>query len=432
MSSTGSIGGDGPRLTSVDDSEAPPRRAFTRAVRRIVPESGAIRSIALITFVDAVGLGLYSTGAIVFFVRSLHLPVGYVGVSLSIAAGIGLLASVPAGRLVDRRDAKQVLVALSFAQAVLFALFPLVEGRVAFFVVVSAAALAAIAAQPARRVLIVRLFDERRRVAATAYSRSVLNVGVSVGALLAAGALALDTRPAYDALSLGNAASFVGVGLLVARLRLPPRPWAAGTAEAGPPAHAARHPLRQPRFVAVSASCGILYLSASILDVALALQVSQHTDAPRAIIAFLLLLNTAMVVLLQVHASKGSDTIPGAARANRWAGLALLGSCVLFPLSSHRPAVIAVVLLIGATVLLTAGELFSSAGSWGVSYGLAPKNREGEYIASFFLVSQVVQVVGPALSAAVVAGGAYAWLLLGVVFLAAGLISPLIVGRSKV
>src|SRR5436305_7518053 len=234
MSSTGSIGGDGPRLTSVDDSEAPPRRAFTRAVRRIVPESGAIRSIALITFVDAVGLGLYSTGAIVFFVRSLHLPVGYVGVSWSIAAGVGLLASVPAGRLVDRRDAKQVLVALSFAQAVLFALFPLVEGRVAFFVVVSAAALAASAAQPARRVLIVRLFDERRRVAATAYSRSVLNVGVSVGALLAAGALALDTRPAYDALLLGNAASFVGVGLLVARLRLPPRPWAAGTAEAGP------------------------------------------------------------------------------------------------------------------------------------------------------------------------------------------------------
>src|SRR5256714_1215746 len=141
MSSTGSIG-DGPRLTSVDDSEAPPRRAFTRAVRRIVPESGAIRSIALITFVDAVGLGLYSTGAIVFFVRSLHLPVGYVGVSLSIAAGIGLLASVPAGPPLGKPGAEEGAGAPSLPPTRFFSPFSLGGGRGALFVLGAAPPLA--------------------------------------------------------------------------------------------------------------------------------------------------------------------------------------------------------------------------------------------------------------------------------------------------
>jgi hypothetical protein len=400
-----------------------------RTLRSVVAERGPMRSIALMTFIDAVGLGLYSTGAVVYFVRFLHLSVGVVGVSLSIAAGFGVLASVPAGRLVDRRDARQVLIVLSFAQAVVFVLLPLAGSPVSFVILISVAAFAASAAQTARRVLIVRLFDKTKRVEASALSRSVLNVGISLGALLAAGALAVDTRPAFIALFLGNAASFVGVGILVARLRLPPRENPAGPPV---PAPTARHPLRQPRFVAMSASCGILFLSASVLDVALALQVIQRTAAPPAIIAILLLLNTVMVVLLQVRASKGSDTIPGAARANRLAGLVLLASCVLFALAGNRSALSAVVLLVGATILLTAGELFSSAGSWGLSYGLAPANREGEYVASFFLISQVVQIAGPALSAAVVDGGAYAWLILGVVFLAAGLVSPLIVSEGEV
>jgi MFS family permease len=388
-----------------------------------------MRSIALITLIDSVGLGLYSTGAIVFFVRSLHLSVGFIGASLTTAASVGLLMSVPAGRFADKRGAKQMLVTLAFGQATLFALFPLVNGPVALLVVVIGASLAASATQPARRLLIVRLFGENQRVTAAAYSRSVLNVGISIGALLAAGALAADTRPAYNALFIGNAASFVIVGLLVARLRLRPRQHLSSSPASPTPARPSRHPLRQPRFVAASMSCGILHLSAANLDVGLALQVSQHTNAPRAIIGFLLRLNTVLVVLFQVRASKGSETVPGATRANRLAGVVLLGSCILFPLSSQRTATVAVVLLIGATTLLTAGELYSSAAAWGLSYGLAPENREGEYIASFLLVSQVVQVIGPLLAAAVVSGGTYAWLGLGVVYLITGLVSPLTVGK---
>jgi Major Facilitator Superfamily len=384
----------------------------------------------LITLVDSIGLGLYTTGAVVFFVRSLHLRAEFVGTGLTVAAAVGLAASLPAGRLADRRDARQILVVLCAVQAALFAVFPFVQGRIEFLTVVTAVAFAESAARPVRRVLLSDLVSGGPRVVAAAYNRSVLNVGVSLGALLAAGALALDSRPAYDALLLGNAASFVGAGLLLARLRVDGR--SRRPSPSSPPigkASAARHPLGQPRFVAAALSCGILYLSASVLDVGLPLQVSERTNAPRWMIAALLLLNTAMAVTLQVRASAGSETISGAARANRLAGIALLGACVLFPVASHGSAVVAAAVLIAATVLLTAGELFSSAGSWGLSYGLAPLGHEGQYLASFGLASQAVQVAGPALAAAVVTAGLDAWLALGVVYLGAGLATPLITRR---
>ena len=57
-----------------------------------------------------------------------------------------------------------------------------------------------------------------------------LPVGISVGALLAAVVLAADSQVAYNSLLLGNAASYVGAGMLLSRVRVPPRV----TSEAAP------------------------------------------------------------------------------------------------------------------------------------------------------------------------------------------------------
>ncbi|HJQ00143.1 MAG TPA: MFS transporter [Jatrophihabitans sp.] len=397
-------------------------------IARVTPPDKSQRIFAEATLVTSIGTGLYSTGAVVFFVRSLHLSAAFVGTGLTIAAGAGLLSSLPAGRLADRGRPKNVLVYLMLVQAVLFAVFPLVRGRIAFLAVVVAVGLAQNATGPVRQVLISDLAAGGSRVAIAAYNRAVLNVGISLGALLAAVALALDSRAAYDSLLLGNAASFVAAGLLLHRVRVPAKtqpPPVEDTTEA-PVTQA--HPLRQPRFVAAAAICGVLFLSASVLDVALPLEVVQHTRAPRWMVAFLLLLNTVLAVALQVRASRRSETVSGAARANRRAGVALLGACLLFALASDRMTGVAIALLIVATVLLTAGELLSSAGAWGLSYGLAPNDQLGKYLASFGLLVEIIRVAGPALSAAVVAGGLTGWLLLGFGFLCSGLLAPLITG----
>ena len=383
------------------------------------------------TLVTSIGTGMYMTVAIVFFVHSLRLSASFVGVGLTIAAAVGLGASLPAGRLADRYGAKRVLVALFAIQAVVFALFPRVESHAEFLIAVLFVSLASSASFPASQVLLSDLVAGGPRVVAAAYNRSVLNAGMSVGALLAAGALAADSRPAYDALFPGQRSVIRwGAGILLSRL-VPSKSQRASAATSGTAATPRRHPLRQPRFVAAASVCGVLYLSASILDIALPLQVSQHTSAPRWMIAVLLLLNTVLAVTLQVRASGGSETVAGAARANRLAGIALLAACILFPLAAHSVTGVAVAVLTVATVLLTAGELFSSAGSWGLSYGLAPLDQQGKYLASFGLLSSMVQIVGPVLAAVVVGAGFVGWVALGIVFLGAGLAAPFITGKGK-
>ncbi|MFD7027459.1 MFS transporter [Streptomyces sp. NPDC059917] len=414
----------------------------TRLAIALTPPTPALRTYALASLVTSLGTGLYTTGAIVFFVRSLHLSAGFVGASLTVAAAVGLLSSLPAGRFVDRRSrsAKQALVFLFGVQAVFFALFPLVRGQVAFVAVIVGIALAQNAAIPVRGVLLSDLAGGRSRVvAAAAYNRMILNVGMSVGALLAAVALAADSQLAYNMLLWGNAASLVGAGALLSRVRVPPLAKAAAPeaeAESVPDANAevevaeSRHPLRQPRFAAASVICGTLYLSAAILDVALPLQVALHSQAPRWIISVLLMINTVLAVTLQVRVSRGSETVSGAAQANRLAGIALFVCCLLFPLVPHLPAAVAIVVLIVVTLLLTAGELYSSAGSWGLSYGLAPPAEQGKYLASFGLLSQSVVILGPLLASAVVVAGLPGWVVLGAVFLGSGLVSPVIL-RQK-
>ncbi|NYT94780.1 hypothetical protein HW126_13375 [Salinispora sp. H7-4] len=62
-------------------------------------------------------MGLSVAGSALFLARSVGLSPRSVGVGLTIAALVGLIASVPFGRLADRRD----LLALLFAVTGLFA-----------------------------------------------------------------------------------------------------------------------------------------------------------------------------------------------------------------------------------------------------------------------------------------------------------------------
>src|SRR4051812_36120309 len=244
-----------------------------------LPATADLRRFAVVTFVDSTGTSMYLTGAVVFFVKALRLSPGFVGVGLTIAAAAGLGASLPAGRLADRVGPRRVIVGCYLAEAALFAAFPFVRGRAEFLVVVTCIALASNAAGPARRVLLSDLAGQGSRVAASAYNRAVLNVGMGLGAALAGGALAVGSKAAYDALLLGNALSFLIAVELLRRIRVTRRDRANA---AGAPDHAtlARHPLVQPRLVAAALTCGALYLSASVLDVGLALQVTDKTSAP--------------------------------------------------------------------------------------------------------------------------------------------------------
>ena len=386
----------------------------------LIPPAGPLRVYATMTLVDSIGFGLYSTGSVLFFTRILAFPPAFVGLGLTIAAVAGLAAGIPGGRLADRFDPKRVLVPLYLLQAGLFVVLPFARSEAAFVTLVTAIALAEGAARPARRAAISVFVTGEARVAVSAYNRAVLNVGFSLGALGAGAALSIGSTLAYSILIWGNAASFVLAAVLFSRIPIP---------RTDPAPHERAGLLFTPRIVASALCCGVLYASASVLDVGLPLQVSENTRAPHWIIAALLLVNTGLAIALQVRASRGSETVLGAARANRLAGFCLVAACGLFALSAFPTALTAVLVLIAATVALTGAELLSSAGQWGMSYALAPDDRQAEFLGGFILVSSAAGVAGPFLATLVVTSGSAGWAVAAVVFVIAGLLSPVIARR---
>jgi hypothetical protein len=384
----------------------------------VLPRERPVRLLAASTLVNTIGKGLYLTGSALFFTRSVGLSPAAVGAGLTISGLLGMAAGVAFGHVADCVGPREVTPALLAAEALSVSLYVFVHSFAAFQVVACFAALAERGNSAVRAALIAAVAPTDRRVAVRAYMRSVTNVGISVGALLAGLALHADTRAAYVALMVGDAATFLLAGAFVARLaHIPPVPAPA----VGPRLVA----LRDRGYLAITALNGILSFHFLVLTLAMPLWLVGHTGAPRWLVSPLLLCNTLLVVSLQVRASRGSETVPGAAQALRHSGWVLGAACVVYAAAGDHGAVVASLLLAGAVVVHTFGELLVSAGGFGLSYELAPDHAQGQYQGVFALGMNGAQAFAPAILTILCLGaGAAGWIALGALFVAAGAATP--------
>jgi len=281
------------------------------------------------------------------------------------------------------------------------------------------------AERAARGAVIAGAVPADRRVHTRAYLRSVTNVGIAAGAALAGIGLAFDTRTAYVSIVLGDSATFLVSALILSRLAsIAPTP----APVSGPRLIA----LHDRPFLAFVVLDGLMATHFGLFDVALPLWISQRTDAPQWMIAVLLLVNTAAVVLFQVRAARGTDDLSGAARASRRAGIALLGACALFALSGTTTGALTIGLLVAGAAVHVCGELWHSAGGWSISFGLAPDGAHGQYQGAHAMSAQIGGLLAPlAVTALALGWGAPGWLLLGTVFVVAGLLVPPVVRRAR-
>ncbi|MEV4801914.1 MFS transporter [Nonomuraea sp. NPDC049421] len=90
--------------------------------------SRAVRPFLVGMFVDALGNGLYVPLTLLFIQQVTGLPPATVGLGVTVAAGLGLAANPVAGMLIDRFDARTVLVGTYVIRALGFAVYPLVDG----------------------------------------------------------------------------------------------------------------------------------------------------------------------------------------------------------------------------------------------------------------------------------------------------------------
>ncbi len=378
------------------------------------------RGLLVASLLDATGSGLFLSGSAVYFTRSVGLSASEVGIGLTVAGVCGVLALTPIGVLADRVGPRPVSVLLHIWQALGFLGYAFVHDLAGFLVVACVLGIPAQAVQPVAQVLVEQHAGPDVRVRTMATFRALYNAGFAIGAVLTTVIVAIGTREAYQVIVLGDAASFLLAGLLVARVPLPharlrgPRP--AGRLAS----------LRNVRFLAVAGVNAVMVLHMSLLSVGIPLWATLHTAAPLWVVGPILLINTVLAVTLQVRVSRGVETVSGGSRALMTAGVFLAACCLLLSVAGAVGAVGAVAVVVLATVALTAGELYQSAAGWSLSYGLAPQERQGEYIAVFGLGVGGQYTVGPALlTVGVIAAGPAGWIALAVVFLvAAGLVRP--------
>ncbi|MFE9492044.1 MULTISPECIES: MFS transporter [unclassified Streptomyces] len=405
------------RVSEEPSDESRGDKASWLVAHGVLLERGPRRTLATASFINMLGSGVFTLSAAVFFTRSVGLPVSQVGLGMGLGALVGLLSGVPVGGIADRRGPREIYMLTLTAQAVAMAMLVLVHTFWLFTAVVCLTELASSAGQAARGPIVRGLAGERP-ARFRAYLRSAVNLASSIGALPAALVVQLDTHAAYLCLVLGNALSFLATAFVVARLpSLPPVP---------PPAGAGRwSALEDYRYMVVTALDGIMAMHGSVLVFALPLWIVGHTHAPRWFVGTSVLVNTIMVVVLQVRASRDVDSNASAARAWRRAGWAFLACLALIGFASGLPAWGAVLLILLGVGVHTLGELLYAAGSFELRYNLAPAHAQGQYSGVFRFGSGLTSVAAPSLLAwACLKAGTPGWLLLGGLFLCVGLVVP--------
>ncbi|MFD9330934.1 MFS transporter [Streptomyces sp. NPDC060065] len=386
----------------------------------LLPDGGPQRVLAASNFVYTIGSGLYLTAGVLYFTEAVHLPAAQVGLGLGIAGFVSLALGIGAGHLADRYGARGVYAATLVVRAAATACFVLADSFWPFVLAVCAAT-GAQAAGVAARSPLIRHYGGDRPQEFRAYLRSVTNVGISLGALLAGWAVQVGTHSAYQLLVLGIAVSTAASAVVLVRL---PPVTPAPTTGGGP----RRLALRDRPYLLLTALDGVMAIQFKVLTVALPLWLVVATTTPRWLISGTMLVNTVIVIAFQVRASRDIDSPTAGGGAYRRSGVAFLVSCSLISLASGVPAWAAATLLLAAVVIHAVGELWHSAAGFEVSFALAPERATGQYLGVFGLGAGLAEALGPVLLISLcITWGRPGWYVVGALFALTGLAAPLAV-----
>lgn len=366
------------------------------ALRRILPPTKLERDLALQCVLSAFATGSFLTGTAVFFTQIVGLTGSQVGLGMSIAGVVTLLLSLPLGRLSDRVGAKPLWAVASLVEALLYFAWPLAGSMLTFVALLSLLAAISQAGNTGRNVYRIAVFPREVRVRALAYMRSARNVGYTLGALAGGIALAIGTRTAIMAVPVLTGGLLVLNAVMVSRLPTieRPKPPVYDDEESATPAPPA---WRNLGFVTLSICNGVLNSNQVLLNVVVPLWLVERTDAPHTLLAWLFGTNTVMAVLLQVRASRGSETVNGALRAVRRSGWAFILSCLVIGVTHETIGWVSIALIWLGHVTITGAELWQSAADWGFQSELSDHRRLGDYQGIWGLGYQAQPIIFPGL-----------------------------------
>ncbi|SCD66669.1 Major Facilitator Superfamily protein [Streptomyces sp. DvalAA-43] len=400
------------------------RRGLLAQLRN--PPGGRNARIMLLALaVDRTGSGLWAASSVLYLTFVTQLSAQQIGVLLGVAGVAGIAGSPLAGRLAGRFPVRPLLIGCHLLRLVTLGLVLVCAGFDALLPVVAVTYLGDRAAKTLEMLFATRTAGERR-AAYQALSRSAANAGYGVGAGIAAIGLAVGTTGAYRALILGNALSFVVAAVLVWRTTEPAESVvkaarAGGAAPGGPVADGPESgrpagPWRDRgylRFVLLDIP---MNLDDSVLAVGLPLWLVNRTSAPHALVPAFLVINTVLVVVLQLSVSRRAEGPRRATRAVLLYGVLMFVCCGFLAVATRGGTWAAGAVLLAAALLVTLAELMRSVSSWELAVLLAPQDARAAYLGVAGMSQSIQKSAGPPLLTGVVmAAGPVGWLALGTV-----------------
>jgi hypothetical protein len=331
---------------------------------------------------------------------------------------VGLLASMPMGRLADRRGPRDVFRLALFLLAAAAASYVFLAHGFVSYLIVAIVDGSALSASITANVALLRRVGGSNATTFRSQMTAVVNLGISLGIATCGVAIQLNTVNAYRALFLGNALScLTGVAVLSRLPRFEPLP---GAHEESP-----FTALRDRPFLGYTVLSGAMYMQYFVLALLLPVWVVFHTNAPRWSVSAFVIINTAMVVLFQVRVGKTVQTIRQGGAAFRRAGVIFLVSCSAMGLAAGLPGWGAMLLLAAAVIVHTYGELWQSSAMFALDFGLAPPHAQGQYQGLVGMGNFAGQALSPLiLIGLVLSGGRLGFVLLGAWFALLGLAGP--------
>lgn len=389
------------------------------AVDSLVPKDKNEKWLALGTVIDTFGNGLFYTVSALYFTRIIGLSAQEVGIGLAIAAIGGISASLIFGRLADVWGPRSLAVYVTFICALVDFTYLFANTFTSFVIIATLISFLDRGGAAGRTVMISRVGGPDGRVRIRAYLRAVTNVGIGLGSFIAGFALVVDEAWAYQAIIIVNAVTTFAKTYANWKMpNFPPLP--------GAKHEKATRALRDKAFVSLTLANAALAIHYHMLDLAVPLWVASHTTAPTWVVAAAFLLNTIACVLFQVRMAKGTEDPVNAGFATRQGSYWLALSAVVYAASTYAtsPTLATIVILTGAAIHVT-GELRQAAGSFGIGYGIPPEHLQGQYQGVWSLSLSASQFASPIVLTFLCLGlGVAGWVILGVIFLVMGAITP--------
>lgn len=363
---------------------------------------------------NTVGTGLFLTGGTLFLNRAAGLSVLQTSLVLTVAGVVGMCAGPLLGALADRVGPRRITVAVLVLRAAAVLWLSAVHG-VAGVVVPVTISLVCQGGLQATFGALTAAVGGNQKVRVQGVLRTVTNVGVTVGTLAAAPALAIGTANAYRTLMVANALMLLIAGLSLLRAAAP------DVTVPKKERVSMLHALRNRPYTTVAALQGLLGFNYDVISFALPLWVALHTQAPRWLISACITVNTAVVILFQMKAVKAAGTVHEHARLARRAGFIFVVSTAMIGITAHTPTALTIVLLFAGVAVHSVGEIWQAASVFSLSFDLAPEGAHGQYQGVFALGRGMTRALAPSLLGLLCLNlTTPGWILLGVLLAAAG------------